>query len=72
MFVLHFPELAVRRRRAAAVMAALRRFGGWCFACFQRAEQRKRLAELDEHMLKDIGVSPRDAAEESAKPFWRT
>jgi uncharacterized protein YjiS (DUF1127 family) len=71
MLVLHFPEIAIRRRRAAAVVAALRRFGAWCFTCFQRAEQRKRLAELDEHLLKDIGVSPRAAAEESTKPFWR-
>ena len=71
MLVLHLPELAVRRRRAAAVLTALRRFGAWCLACFQRAEQRKRLAELDARMLKDIGVSPREAVEESAKPFWR-
>ena len=71
MLVLHLPELAVRRRRSAAVRAALRRFGGWCMTCIARSEQRRRLAELDEHMLRDIGVSPRDAAEESAKPFWR-
>ena len=71
MLVLHLPDLAVRRRRAAAVLAALGRAGAWCLACFQRAEQRRRLAELDEHMLRDIGVSKRDAAEESAKPFWR-
>jgi uncharacterized protein YjiS (DUF1127 family) len=71
MLVLHLPELAVRRRRAAAVLAAMRRFGVWCLLCVQRAEQRKRLAELDERMLKDVGITPRQAADESAKPWWR-
>ena len=71
MLVLHLSYLVVRRRRAAAVLASLRRAGAWCLACLRRAEQRRRLAELDEHMLNDIGVSKGDAAEESAKPFWR-
>ena len=35
------------------------------------AEQRRHLAELDERMLKDVGVTPREAAAESAKPWWR-
>lgn len=36
-----------------------------------RSEQRHDLAALDDHLLKDIGVSPQDAAREAAKPFWR-
>jgi uncharacterized protein YjiS (DUF1127 family) len=71
MLVLRLPELAVRRRRAAAVDAALRRFARWSALCFARAEQRRRLAELDARMLKDIGVTPAEAAAESAKPWWR-
>jgi len=71
MLVLHLPELAVRRRRSAALLKAMRHVGAWCWLCIQRAEQRKRLAELDERMLKDVGLTPRQAAEESAKPWWR-
>jgi uncharacterized protein YjiS (DUF1127 family) len=35
-----------------------------------RAEQRHALGELNEHMLKDIGVSRADAYKELRKPFW--
>jgi uncharacterized protein YjiS (DUF1127 family) len=71
MLVLHLPELAVRRRRTAAALAALRRFARWCALCYARAEQRRRLADLDERMLKDVGITPEQAREESAKPWWR-
>lgn len=37
----------------------------------ERAEQRADLAEMDERMLKDIGVSAADAWKETRKPFWR-
>ena len=36
-----------------------------------RIEERQRLAELDEYMLKDIGLNRVDALRESTKPFWR-
>ena len=36
-----------------------------------RRRQRLDLAELDEHLLADIGVTPREARRESARPFWR-
>lgn len=37
----------------------------------ERAEQRRQLARLDNHLLKDIGVTRPEAAREAAKPFWR-
>lgn len=37
----------------------------------ERRRQRRALLELNEHMLKDIGVSAADAWQESQKPFWR-
>jgi uncharacterized protein YjiS (DUF1127 family) len=37
----------------------------------QRQRQRRHLAAMDDHMLKDIGVSAADAAREAGKPFWR-
>jgi uncharacterized protein YjiS (DUF1127 family) len=55
----------------AAALSALLRFAAWCARCHARAGQRRDLGELDERLLKDIGVTPADAAEESAKPWWR-
>lgn len=37
----------------------------------ERAEQRRHLLELDERLLRDIGLSRYDAFREAAKPFWR-
>lgn len=37
----------------------------------ERWEQRERLSGLDEHILRDIGLSRADAAREANKPFWR-
>ena len=36
-----------------------------------RAALRARLAEFEDHRLKDIGVSRAEANREAAKPFWR-
>ncbi len=35
-----------------------------------RASQRRALAELDQHLLDDIGVSKEAADRESRMPFW--
>ena len=35
-----------------------------------RASQRRALAKLDRHLLKDIGVSKEAADRESRMPFW--
>ncbi len=37
----------------------------------ERAAQRRHLAGLSDHVLKDIGLSRADAVGESSKPFWR-
>ncbi len=37
----------------------------------ERARQRRELARLDDHMLKDIGLSRSTMHTEVAKPFWR-
>ena len=36
-----------------------------------RRQDRKVLARLDAHLLRDIGLSPDDARTECAKPFWQ-
>jgi uncharacterized protein YjiS (DUF1127 family) len=37
----------------------------------ERSRQRQALAELDDHLLKDIGISRTAAATEASQPFWR-
>lgn len=37
----------------------------------ERSKQRRELAELDDHMLEDIGYSHTEVQKEIAKPFWR-
>jgi len=37
----------------------------------ERGRQRQALATLDDHMLRDIGITRIDAARECEKPFWR-
>ena len=37
----------------------------------QRSRQRKQLAQLDKHLLKDIGLTEKMVAKEVAKPFWK-
>ncbi|MCH7888133.1 MAG: DUF1127 domain-containing protein [Proteobacteria bacterium] len=37
----------------------------------QRASQRSHFAALDDHRLKDMGLSRADVAREASKPFWR-
>ena len=38
---------------------------------WDRSEQRRQLARLDDRMLRDIGVSHTDAYRESRKWFWQ-
>jgi uncharacterized protein YjiS (DUF1127 family) len=39
---------------------------GWLLA----SNARRNLEELDDHILRDIGLEPREARSEAAKPFW--
>ena len=38
----------------------------------ERRRQRRALLALNDHALKDIGLSSADAWQEGHKPFWRT
>ena len=37
---------------------------------WRRRRTRLDLAELDGHLLRDIGVTPSEATQEANKPFW--
>lgn len=59
--------------RAGFVRVA-RAGGDWLavlLAWQDRATQRHRLSELNDHMLQDLGLSRAEADTEAGKPFWR-
>jgi uncharacterized protein YjiS (DUF1127 family) len=37
----------------------------------QRAQQRRQLECLNDHMLRDIGLTRADVFAEASKPFWQ-
>lgn len=41
-------------------------------AAWRRHRSRQQIADLDSHLLKDIGVTFAEAEAEANKPFWRT
>jgi uncharacterized protein YjiS (DUF1127 family) len=38
---------------------------------YERSRQRRQLAELPDHRLRDIGVTYAGAQAEAVKPFWQ-
>lgn len=48
-------------RRAVAVAVAL----------YRRSATRQQLLNLDEHLLRDVGINQYEATTEANKPFWR-
>lgn len=55
------------RKPLAVASWILRRLIVWQ----ERAEQRHALAMLDDHQLKDIGLTRVQIVHEISKPFWR-
>jgi uncharacterized protein YjiS (DUF1127 family) len=55
----------LRRRRQASVG-----WLDWLAAALHAIEGRRRLAEMDDRMLKDIGVSRSEALEEASRAPW--
>ena len=38
---------------------------------YDRHLQRRDLSEIDEHLLRDLGLAPEDVRRECAKSFWQ-
>ena len=57
----------LKSSRPTEILRALgRQFARW----WQLAEQRRRLAMLDDAALKDLGLSRADVIQESERSFW--
>jgi len=66
------PHNAMTAARLVAVIGGgiggvLDRVLGWQ----ERHRQRRELLSLDDHLLKDIGITRVEAENEGYKPFWR-
>jgi uncharacterized protein YjiS (DUF1127 family) len=62
---------AIPADRFPTIKARLGRVLGTLFSLADRARSRRMLAELDERLLRDIGLSRADIDREIEKPFWR-
>ncbi|WP_137886042.1 DUF1127 domain-containing protein [Pseudomonas sp. 2FE] len=59
--------LSSAKSRSAWPLRLLARLGLWA----QRARTRRQLAQLDERLLADAGISRCERLAELDKPFWR-
>ncbi|MGE0723379.1 MAG: DUF1127 domain-containing protein [Alphaproteobacteria bacterium] len=64
-FGLPSPRPIAPARRLAALAAAM--IGAWQ----ARDQHRRCMAQLDSHLLQDIGLTTRDQLREVEKPLWR-
>jgi uncharacterized protein YjiS (DUF1127 family) len=65
------PINGLTRGFAAEVAAVVDRIIETPFVWAERASERRHLAELDDHLLRDIGLNPADVEAVTTKPFWR-
>lgn len=61
-------DRAVRRAIAGGFLSTMLDL---LLTVLERRKQRHALMGLDDHLLKDIGVSRSEVEQEVAKPFWR-
>lgn len=71
-------ELASPAQILPGTQAAVGRATGFLASAFdapfvwlERFQDRRRLVDLDDHMLRDIGLTRAQAEEAAARPFWR-
>ncbi len=66
------PELKLPRfRLGRAIRGWVLRTVDILFEWSERARTRRHLMELDDRLLKDIGLTRADAMLEASKPFWK-
>lgn len=62
---------ASARLRWVWLAAAPRMVADRVLAGLERSRQRRRLAEMDDRMLRDIGITRAEAGSETQKWFWQ-
>lgn len=60
-----------RAWRPGGLQETVRRLSKTGLSWLEILRQRRHLADLDAHLLRDIGLSETDRARELDKPFWR-
>lgn len=66
------PNNGLSRGIGHEIVSVLDRMVEAPFIWAERAAERRHLAQLDDHLLRDIGLSRADIETVSAKPFWRS
>ncbi len=61
----------VRPSRGKAGTGFITRLFDVVMVWLERARQRRHLAELDDRLLRDIGLSRAEVDHEISRPFWR-
>lgn len=70
----HYADATARERVTAALRSLPRLLAAavdTLLEWLERERERRHLAALDHHLLRDIGLSRCDALAEADKPFWR-
>jgi uncharacterized protein YjiS (DUF1127 family) len=60
------PAKTKRFARSSALFGLVTAITAW----IERRRQLQALTELDDHLLKDVGLSREQARREAARPFW--
>ena len=64
-------DLRQRSSRYRGLHRLIVRAVDWLSIWYHRSRERQALLSLDDHMLRDIGLSSADVWDEARKPFWR-
>ena len=56
---------------SSALRAASRRLLGWLCACHRQRRDRRLLANLDQRLLRDLGLDRATIADDGTQGFWR-
>ena len=67
----HSTQVLRLRHGTAITTAVLPQWLATLLRMRERWRQRQDLRELDDHQLRDIGITRKQAKHEASKPFWR-